>query len=137
MQDLAEGMSTLAGQLDRLKDIPKSHELRRTISEFPKMMEEVVDFIEQWLESWSGRYSARWDKFTTESLVAAKHILVVPHKDKAIELRKKLDTFAGNFDRDVLIEIRAEQGLVFLPDIHRPTWLICGWYQSRPRCWVI
>jgi len=59
MQDLAEGMSTLASQLDRLKDIPKSHELRRTISEFPKMMEEVVDFIEQWLESWSGRYSAR------------------------------------------------------------------------------
>jgi len=54
-------------------------------------------------------------------LVAAKHILVVPHKDKAIELRKKLDTFAGNFDRDVFIEIRAEQGLVFLPNIHRPT----------------
>ena len=140
MQDLAEGMSTLAGQLDRLKDIPKSHELRRTISEFPKMMEEVVDFIEQWLESWSGRYSARWDKFTTESLVAVKHILVVPHKDKAIELRKKLDTFAGNFDRDVLIEIRAEQGLVFLPNIHRPTWLICGLYQPWPRTrrsWMI
>jgi len=51
-------MSTLAGQLDRLKDIPKSHELRRTISEFPEMMEEVVNFIEQWLASWSGGYSA-------------------------------------------------------------------------------
>jgi len=58
MQDLAGGMSTLAGQLDRLKDIPKSHELRRTISEFPEMMEEVVNFIEQWLASWSGGSSA-------------------------------------------------------------------------------
>jgi len=67
-------------------------------------------------------------------LVAAKHILFVPHKDKAIELRKKLDTFAENFDRDVLIEIRAEQGLVFLPDINGPTWLICGGYQ--PRLWT-
>jgi len=58
MQDLAEGMSTLAGQLDRLKDIPKSHKLRRTISEFPEILE-VVNFIEQWLASWSGGYSAR------------------------------------------------------------------------------
>jgi len=49
----------------------------------------------------------------TELLVAAKHVLVAPHKDKAIELRKKLDVFAGNFDRDLLIEIRAEQGLIF------------------------
>jgi len=58
MQGLAKSMNTLAGQLDRLKDIPKSHELRRTISEFPEMMEEVVNFIEQWLASWSGGYSA-------------------------------------------------------------------------------
>jgi len=58
MQDLAKSMSTLAGQLERLKDIPKSDELRCTISEFPGMMEEVVDFIAQWLKSWSGRYSA-------------------------------------------------------------------------------
>jgi len=57
----------------------------------------------------------------TESLVAAKHILAVPHKDKVTELQKKLETFAGNFDRDLLIEIRAEQGLAFMPDVHRPT----------------
>jgi len=62
MQDLAEGMSILARQLDRLKEVPKSDQLRRTINEFPGMMEEVVDFIEKWLESWSGTYFSctRW-----------------------------------------------------------------------------
>jgi len=53
---------------------------------------------------------------TTEPLVAAKHILVVPHEDKAIELRKKLDAFAKNFNWD--LEIQAEQGMIFVPDIH-------------------
>ena len=53
----------------------------------------------------------------TDMLIAAKHIFVVPHQDKATELRKKIDLFTGNFDRD-LIEIRAEQGLVFMYDIH-------------------
>ena len=46
----------LAGQLDRLKEVPKSDELRATIGKFPGMMEEVVNFIEQWLKSWSGAY---------------------------------------------------------------------------------
>jgi len=59
-------------------------------------------------------------------LVAAKHVLVVPHKDKANELRKKLDAFTGNFDRDLLIEIRAGQGLIFVPDIQCPGRLIRG-----------
>jgi len=58
MQGLAKSMSTLAGQLNRLKNIPISDELRLTITEFSGMMEEVVDFIEQWLTSWSGGYSA-------------------------------------------------------------------------------
>ena len=126
MQDLVEGMRTLAGQLDKLKEVPKSDKLCATIDEFPGMMEEVVDFIEKWLESWSGVYSAVCDGVMTQLLVAAKHVLVVPHKDKAIELRRKLDTFAGNFDRDLLIEIRAEQGLIFVPDIQCPGRLICG-----------
>jgi len=60
----------------------------------------------------------------TESLVAAKHVLVAPHKDKAIELRKKVDAFAGNFGRDLLLEIRAEQGLIFVSDIRGPNCLI-------------
>ena len=88
MQDLAEGMRILAGQLDRLKEVPTSDELRVTIGEFPRMMEEVVNFIEQWLKSWSGAYLAAWNELTTKSLVAAKHILVLPHKDQAIELRE-------------------------------------------------
>jgi len=113
MKNLAEGIRILASQLERLKEVPKSTELCITISEFPGMMKEVVDFIEKWLESWSGAYSVVWEGLTTQSIIAAKHILVVPHKDKAIELRKKLDVFAGNFDRDLLIEIRAEQGLIF------------------------
>jgi len=79
----------------------------------------------------------------TDSLIVAKHILVVPHKDEAIELRKKLDTFARNFDRDLLIEIRTEQGLIFVFDIYCPSRLICGishsgeWresYRYCPRC---
>ena len=55
MQDLAKGMRTLAGQLE---EVPKSDELHATIGEFPGMMEEVVNFIEKWLESWSGAYLA-------------------------------------------------------------------------------
>jgi len=134
MQDLAEGMSILAGQLDRLKETPKSDELCITINEFPAMMEEVVDFIEKWLESWSGVYSASCAGVMAELLVTAKHVLVVPHKDKAIELRKKLDTFAGNFDRDLLIEIRAEQGLIFVPDIQCPDRLIHGISNHGEQC---
>jgi len=38
MQDLAEGMRTLAGQLDRLEEVPKSDGLCTTIGEFPGMM---------------------------------------------------------------------------------------------------
>ena len=65
MQDLAEGMRILAGQLDRLKEVPTSDKLRITIGEFPRMMEEVVNFIEQWLKSWSGAYLAAWNEMTT------------------------------------------------------------------------
>ena len=54
----------------------------------------------------------------TDMLITAKHIFVAPHQDKTIELQKKIDTFTGNFDQDLLIEIQAEQGLVFVHDIH-------------------
>jgi len=37
-----------------------------------------------------------------------------------------MDAFAGHFDRDLLIEIRAEQGLVFVPRLHCGNHLICG-----------
>ena len=51
MQRIAESMSILANQLDRLKQVPKSDQLRQTIGEFLKMMEEVVDFVQNWLGS--------------------------------------------------------------------------------------
>ena len=85
MQDLVEGMRILAAQLYKLRELPKTEKLRNTISEFPGMMEEVVEFIDKWLESWSGAYSVLWNGLVTESLVAAKHILVVPHKEKTEE----------------------------------------------------
>ena len=55
----------------------------------------------------------RW--IYTDSSVLVKHILVAAQKVKAIELRERLDVFAKNFDRALLIEIRSEQGLVSIP----------------------
>jgi len=112
MKNMAESIRILAGQLDRLKDIPKSNELRVTISEFPIMMRKVVEFIKKWLESWSGVYSVVWDGLTTESFITAKHILVLPHKDKAIELRRNVDEFRERFVVDLMVEVRKGQGLV-------------------------
>lgn len=40
-------MNTLADQLNRLKQVPKSNKLSVTISEFYGMIEEVVDFIQK------------------------------------------------------------------------------------------
>jgi len=56
MKTLANSMSILAGQLRRLEQAPKSDQLGATISEFPKMMGEVVDFIQTWLDSWTCTY---------------------------------------------------------------------------------
>jgi len=54
-------------------------------------------------------------------LAQVKYIFVDSQKEKAIELKDKLDAFKDKFDRNLAIDIRAEQGLVFLPDINRPT----------------
>ena len=45
MKNLENSMGIIAGQLNRLKQVPKSNELGATIIEFPGMVEEVVDFI--------------------------------------------------------------------------------------------
>ena len=45
MKNLAESMSSPAGQLNQLKKVSKSNKLGTTINEFPGMMEKVVDFI--------------------------------------------------------------------------------------------
>ena len=48
-------------------------------------------------------------------MVPVKYILVAAQKDKVIELRDNLNDFAKRFDRDLLIELRVEQGLVSVP----------------------
>jgi len=69
MQSLAGSMTHLADQIDKLKDVPNSKEMYCTISEFPGMMEEVVDFIHNWLESWLGAYASAGDVILTDPLV--------------------------------------------------------------------
>ena len=63
--------------------------------------------------------------FVTDN-APVKYIFVKSQKEKATELKDKIDAFENKFDRHLLIEILAKQGLVFLPDIHRPTdlWLV-------------
>jgi len=56
MKSLAESIQILASQLERLKKVPSSGELRQTINEFPGMMREAMDFIQEWLENWTRMY---------------------------------------------------------------------------------
>jgi len=56
MKSLAESIQILAGHLDRLKKVPSSGELRQIIDEFPGMMREAMDFIQEWLEKWTCTY---------------------------------------------------------------------------------
>jgi len=56
MKNLVDRMSTLAGQLRRLNQVPKSDELGTTINKFPGVMGEVVDFIQKWLKNWTRTY---------------------------------------------------------------------------------
>jgi len=56
MKSLAESIKILTGQLNRLKKVPSSDELRQTLNEFQGMMGEVMDFIQEWLENWTHKY---------------------------------------------------------------------------------
>jgi len=58
MKSLAESITLLASQLDRLENVPNSEELCHTINEFPGMMGEVIDFIQEWLENWTRTYES-------------------------------------------------------------------------------
>jgi len=49
MKRLTASMTMLANQLNRAKKITNSEELCHTINEFPGIMEEVMDFIQEWL----------------------------------------------------------------------------------------
>jgi len=57
---------------------------------------------------------------------SVKYNLIAAKKDKAIELRDKLDSFRNKLTGDLMIDIRLEQGLVFTPDSDCPTCLIHG-----------
>jgi len=56
MKSLTESIKILAGQLDRLKKVPISDELRQKLNGFPGMVGEVMDFIQEWLENWTRKY---------------------------------------------------------------------------------
>ena len=56
MKNLANSIGILAGQLNRLKQVPKSNKLGTIIIKFPGMMEEVVNFIQKWLKNWTYMY---------------------------------------------------------------------------------
>ena len=88
--------------------------LGTTIKELSGMMEEVVDFIQKWLENWMYTYQFIWDGFFTESVVPVKHILIAVQKGKAIELRDNLDAFTDKFDQALH---RARSGLLFIVQV--------------------
>jgi len=56
MERLAESMTLLTGQLNRIKKVPNLEELYHTINQFPRIMEAVMDFIQEWLENWTRTY---------------------------------------------------------------------------------
>ena len=58
MKTLANSIEVLADQLNRLDEVLTSHELRSTMTEFPDIMKEVVDFIWRWLKSWMCMYQS-------------------------------------------------------------------------------
>ena len=49
-------MTLLTGQLNRIKKVPNLEELYHTINQFPRIMEAVMDFIQEWLENWTRTY---------------------------------------------------------------------------------
>ena len=58
MKTLANSIQVLAGQLNNLDKVPASRELGSTMTEFPDIMKEVVDFIWRWLKSWMCMYQS-------------------------------------------------------------------------------
>ena len=115
MKYLANIMSSLAGQRNWLKKFVKSDELGAFISNFDRIMREVVDFIQKWLKNWSCMCQLLWDESLTESVILVKSIFIATQMDKAIELQGKIDDFAERFITDILLHIRVEQGLVSMP----------------------
>ena len=81
-------MIVLVGQLNRLKEVPQSDTLRGTINEFPNMMEEVINFIQTWLENWTGIYQFARDVFFTECNVQSSTSLLLLKRTKQADYRR-------------------------------------------------
>ena len=123
-------MSILAGQLNRLKQVPKSS---ATVNEFPGIMEEVVDFIQKWLENWTHTYQFIWDRFFTESVVSVKYILVAALTIQTTsDGRWQLETFLGCTGRTSMLLSGASGCALTLVDIQQrlADW-IYRWMGSR------
>jgi len=71
-------MTMLANQLNWAKKVPNSEELCHTINEFLGIMEEVMDFIREWLENWTNTYEFNCDGL----LVPGQYILVATQRTK-------------------------------------------------------
>ena len=89
MKNLAESMSILARQLNRLKEVPQSDALHGTINEFPNMMEEVINFIQTWLENWTGMCQFTRDVLFTECNVQSSTSLLSLKKTKQVDYRRR------------------------------------------------
>jgi len=89
MQSLAGSMTHLADQIDKLKDVPNSREMYHTISEFPGIMEEVVDFIHNWLKSWLGAYPPVGDVITTDPLVQPSTSLLSLRRTELLSYKRR------------------------------------------------
>jgi len=87
MKSLVESMIVLAGQLNRLKEVPQSDALHGTINEFPSMMEEVINFIQTWLKNWTGMCQFTRDIFFTECNVQSSTSLLLL-KTKQVDYRR-------------------------------------------------
>ena len=66
----------------------------------------------------------RW--IYSDSSILGQYILVAAQKDKAIEMRDKLDRFRDRFMGDLSVEMLVKLGLVFAPDTDCSNCLICG-----------
>jgi len=66
-----------------------------------------------------------WDRFFPDSSVLGQYIFVAAEKDKAVELRGKLDNFKRKLMVELTIDIRVKQGLVLVsPLIVQLVWFV-------------
>jgi len=77
-----------------------------------------------------------WDRFITDSSALDQYIFVAAEKDKAVGLQNKVDNFKDRLMRELMIDMRFKQGLVFVSETDCPTFLIRGIRFHSGRCEV-